>query len=158
MFASLPNLQFLYLSDSFLFGDLSYMDGMQSIVEHWVDMNPDFGGTIPAFIGDLTTLKSFSVTQNNLVGPLPVELGKLFQMESLWLYGNQLTGTIPTGYGSGMARIKALRLESNQLNGTMPASICSKRTNAFPGGNLQVLGGSYSNLAVSNFVCLVLCV
>lgn len=145
---SLPKLKYLYLSDSFISGDLSYMRGMPSIIENWIDVNPDFGGTIPTFIGDLTTLRSFSVTQSNLVGTLPEELGNLFQMETLWLYGNRLTGTIPTVYGSGMPRIKAFRVESNQLFGTIPASICSKRTNAFPGGNLEVLGADYSRLAV----------
>ena len=135
------------------------MEGMPSIIEHWINLNPDFGGTIPSFIGDITTLQSFSVTQSQLVGPLPDEFGKLFQMESLWFYGNQLTGTIPTGYGSGMSRIEAFRVESNLLVGTIPASICSKRTTAFPGGNLQVLGGDYSRLAVSNsFVLLCVCV
>ena len=159
VFSSLPNLQYLYLSDSFITGDLSYMEGMTSMIEHWVDLNPDFGGTIPSFIGDITTLGSFSVTQSQLVGPLPEEFGKLFQMESLWFYGNQLTGTIPTVYGTGMSRIKALRVESNLLVGTIPASICSKRTTAFPGGNLQVLGGDYSRLAVSySFVLLCVCV
>jgi Leucine-rich repeat (LRR) protein len=156
IFSSLPNLEYLYLSDSFVSGDLSYMEGMPSIIEHWVDLNPNFGGSIPSFIGDLSTLGALSVSKSGMTGTLPTELGKLFSMKNFWLYDNELTGTIPTEYGEGMPRIRTFRVESNDLVGTMPASICSKRTNTFPGGLLKLLGGDYG-LAVSDSLAL-LCV
>ena len=73
--STLPNLRFLYISDAFVEGDLSYMQGMPAIVEHWIDINPGLSGPIFPFIGDLVTLASFSVTQNNIIGTLPTELG-----------------------------------------------------------------------------------
>lgn len=149
VFATLPNLEFLYLSDAFISGDLSYMEGMDRMIEHWIDFNPGFGGTIPAFVGDITTLGSLSVTQTNLIGELPLELVGLFRLETLWLYGNFLTGAIRPEYGPVWSRLKVFRVEQNQLTGSMPSSICIRRSNNFPPGNLQVLGGDYT-LAVSH--------
>ena len=142
VFGTLPNLEFLFLSDAFISGDLSYMAGMDSMIEHWIDLNPGFGGTIPTFVGDITSLASFSVTQTNLIGQLPLELQLLVNMETLWLYGNSLTGTIPPTYAtvSGMARLKVFRVEQNQLTGEMPATFCARRSDLFPpAGNIQVI-------------------
>jgi hypothetical protein len=65
--ASLPNLQFFYVREAGVKGDLTYMQGMPAIVEHLVDGNPDLTGPIPSFIGELQTLKSFSATDCGLV-------------------------------------------------------------------------------------------
>jgi hypothetical protein len=83
VFSTFQNLQFLYLSDCFISGDLSYMQGMPSIFEHWIDINPGFGGPIPSFIGGLSTLNSLSVTQSALTGPIPTALGQLTSMQQL---------------------------------------------------------------------------
>lgn len=85
VFSTYQNLQFLYLADSFISGDLSYMQGMPSIFEHWIDQNPGFGGPIFDFIGGLSTLASFSVTQSALTGTIPAALGQLSSMEQLYV-------------------------------------------------------------------------
>ena len=121
--ALLPNLEFLYLSDAFISGDLSYMQGMPSIREHWIDINPGFSGTVPPFVGDLSTLASFSVTQNNLVGTLPSELGNLNNMVQMWFYGNKLSGQIPSEIGL-LNRMNTFQVEGNDFTGTMPQEIC----------------------------------
>jgi hypothetical protein len=121
---TLSNLEFLYLSDAFISGDLSYLQGMPAIVEHWIDVNPGLGGTIPTFVGALQTLQSFSVTQNSIVGTLPTELGNLVSMIQMWLYDNQLTGQIPTELGF-LGNIELLQLEGNAFVGTMPAEVCA---------------------------------
>ena len=66
--ASLPNLKYFYIRDSGLTGDLSYLQGMPSIVEHLVDRNPGLSGTIPTSVASLTTLRSFSASDCSLVG------------------------------------------------------------------------------------------
>jgi Leucine-rich repeat (LRR) protein len=153
VFATLPNLQFLYIQDAFITGDLSYMEGMPSMREHWIDQNQDLGGTIPAFIGDITTLESFSVTQSNLVGTLPVQLENLLDMISLWFYGNSLVSTIPSEYGV-FAKMKIFRVEDNLITGTVPSTICALRSDDFLGGNLQVLGTDYTlSVSHSNIQC-----
>ena len=121
---SLPSLRFLYISDAFVEGDLSYMQGMPAIVEHWIDINPGLSGPIFPFIGDIKTLASFSVTQNNIVGTLPTELGNLPEMIQMWLYGNQIGGEIPSELGK-LATMSRLQLEGNDFVGSMPAEVCA---------------------------------
>lgn len=146
--ASLPELEYLYLSDSFIVGDLSYMQGMTKIVQHWIDVNPGLGGTIPTFIGTLGTLESWSVTQTGLNGPIPSELGNLNNLAQLWLYGNNLSGTIPSQLAQPPS-LALLQLEGNSLVGAMPTEICQKR--AFP-GILETLGVDCSEVSVSGVV------
>jgi hypothetical protein len=67
---TLPNLQYFYVRDAGLTGDLSYMThGMPSVVEHLVDGNPGLGGSIPTSLATLTTLRSFSASDCSLVSP-----------------------------------------------------------------------------------------
>jgi hypothetical protein len=124
VFGSLAELQFFYVSDAFISGDLSYMQGMPKIVEHWNDVNPGVGGQVFPFIGSLSTLQSFSVTLNDLTGNMPSELGQLADMSQMWYYGNRLSGQIPTEYGQLVA-LRILQLEGNDFTGTMPTEICA---------------------------------
>jgi Leucine-rich repeat (LRR) protein len=147
VFGRLPNLQFLYLSDAFLSGDLSYMNGMQAMREHWIDTNPGLGGSIPAFVGDVSTLESFSVTFSGLSGQMPSTLGNLANMQQMWLYSNALTGTIPPELGNlGLMRI--LQLEGNSFTGSMPAEVCANTQ--FPSMVIEVLGADCED---PNFEC-----
>lgn len=67
IFGGLPSLKYFYIREASLTGDLSYMRNMTSIVEHMVDSNPDLSGPIYPEIGQLRTLKSFSVADCGLV-------------------------------------------------------------------------------------------
>jgi hypothetical protein len=122
---SLPELQFLYISDCFLSGDLSHMQGMQKIIEHWIDGNPGITGPVFSFIGALSTLASFSVFASSLFGILPTELGNLVNMQQMWFYDNDLTGTIPPQLGN-LYQLEILQLEGNAFTGTMPTQVCDK--------------------------------
>ena len=146
VFGQLPNLQFFYIGDSFITGDLSYMEGMPAIREHWNDINTGFIGTIPSFIGDLSTLESFSITQTGVFGTIPTELGMLTIMKQLWLYGNELTGTIPTELGL-LSQMSLLQVEDNMFAGSMPAEICVLRQSF---NNLDILG---ADCGVANVFC-----
>lgn len=65
--SDLPSLEFFHIREAGIRGDLSYMQGMPAIVEHLVDGNTGLNGAIPSFVGELTTLKSFSATDCSLV-------------------------------------------------------------------------------------------
>ena len=144
---ALPNLEFLYLSDSFLTGDLSWMEGMSSVREIWIDTNPGITGPLFDFIGDITTLESWSMAFNSISGTIPSSLGNLQDMKQMWLYANQLTGTIPTELGN-IPRIRFLQLEGNSFTGTMPSEICAKTV--FPFEIIETLGADCED---PNFEC-----
>jgi hypothetical protein len=67
IFGNLPSLKYFYIREASLTGDLSYMRGMPSIVEHLVDLNPNLSGPIYPYIGQLSTLRSFSAADCGLV-------------------------------------------------------------------------------------------
>lgn len=142
--ASLPNLEYLFASDSMITGDLSYMENMPVIFEHWVDRNPKLGGQIPDFIGDLTTLQSFSIAECNFTGTIPESLGNLGLMQQMWLYGNQLEGEIPGSIGK-LQFMRIFEVEGNNLSDGMPDSVCENVFN----GMLEVLGADCDMLDVS---------
>lgn len=123
----LPELTFLYLTDSFVTGDLSYLaqdGGMAKLYEHWLDFNPLLIGTIPTELGRITTLGTLSLTENGLMGPIPTELAKLSVIRQLWLSGNDLTGTTPTEFGK-LRGLRTIQVESNSLTGSMPSEVCA---------------------------------
>ena len=134
---SLPNLKFLYVADAFVTGDLSYMQGMPSIVEHWIDINPGLSGPVFSFIGELSTLGSFSVSQNSLTGTLPPELGNIADMQQMWFYDNNIGGQIPSELGL-LNSLNTLQLEGNDFTGSMPVEVCAQVGFLRP---LEFLGG-----------------
>lgn len=133
--AALPNLEYLFASDSLITGDLSYMGSMSSIFEHWVDRNSGLGGTIPNFIGQLSTLQSFSIAECNFVGTIPESLGDLHLMQQMWMFSNQLTGEIPGSIGN-LKFMRIFEVEGNNLSDSMPESVCEN----FQTGMLKILG------------------
>lgn len=148
VFGTLAQLEFFYISDCFISGDLSYMQGMPKIFEHWNDVNPGLGGPIFDFIGNLATLQSFSVTQSSLTGTLPTSLGLLADMQQMWYYANLLTGPIPTELGN-LRRMGTLQLEGNSFTGAMPDSVCA---NTGFLGVLDVLGVDCAEVTVRNIL------
>ncbi|KAK7315128.1 hypothetical protein VNO77_33660 [Canavalia gladiata] len=74
-FASLTNLAFLDLSNSY------------------------FGGNIPTQFGSLSHLKYLNLAQNDLEGSIPYQLGNLSNLQHLDLRANSLEGNIPSQLG-----------------------------------------------------------
>lgn len=132
---SLPNLEQLYVSDSFVTGDLEFISKMPKIKELWISGN-DLSPSIPSSLGQATTLVSFSASHCNLQGRLPSELGLLTgSLKSLWLNNNLLYGQIPGEYAN-LAQLVTLNLLGNLLTGHMPKAICENRS---PLGRLDEL-------------------
>ncbi len=82
----------------------------------------NLSGTIPADLGQLTSLQFLDLDTNQLTGPIPVELSQLVNLEYLYLNGNQLTGTIPAELGQ-LTNLWLLYLSDNQLTGTIPEEL-----------------------------------
>ena len=147
VFGRLPNLEFLYVSGSFITGDLSFMEGMPVLRELWIDNNPLLSGPIYDFIGDIYTLESFSATFGNLTGSIPESFGNLENMKQMWLYSNLLSGSVPPQLGA-LKSMETLQVEGNSFSGVMPEEVCANI-----GDSLAVLGADCEELECSCCTC-----
>ena len=84
----------------------------------------NLAGTIPAELGDLSSLTVLLLYGNQLTGAIPAELGSLSNLTRLQLWGNQLTGPIPAELGS-LSNLTYLSIDENQLTGAIPAELGS---------------------------------
>ena len=73
-------------------------------------------------MGDLTSLTTLLLFNNQLTGEIPAELGSLAGLEWLYLDNNQLTGEIPAELGS-LAGLEGLFLGENGLTGCIPGGL-----------------------------------
>ena len=75
-------------------------------------------GSVPAELGELSSLTYLNLRNNGLSGPIPTELGNLTKLTYLGLNNNMLTGPIPDL--SRMTRLQQLYLSNNDLSGDLP--------------------------------------
>ena len=101
-----------------------------------------FSGTLPASLGNITSLTTLNVAANAVSGSIPATLGRLTNLRRLslqngrinsqiaspypmdYLGQNQLTGTLPDTLGS-LTALTSLSIAMNQLSGSIPASFGS---------------------------------
>ena len=69
------------------------------------------------------------LTNNQLTGTIPAELGDLTSLQRLYLHGNQLTGSIPS-WLVNLSALRELSLWSNQLIGTIPPEVAPAQDRA----------------------------
>ncbi|XP_006653768.3 probable LRR receptor-like serine/threonine-protein kinase At1g56130 [Oryza brachyantha] len=81
-----------------------------------------FTGPLPAFIGELTSLKYITVGINALSGPIPKELGNLTNLVSLALGSNNFNGSLPDELGK-LTKLQQLYIDSNDFSGPLPATL-----------------------------------
>ena len=89
-------------------------------------------GSIPAVIGNLTSLRILRLGGNQFSGPIPVELGNLTGLEELLLWHGEndfrdrgdegLTGAIPAALGD-LHNLTRLHLRGHDLKGPIPAAL-----------------------------------
>ena len=80
-------------------------------------------GSIPASIGNITTLQELDLSYNEqLSGPVPPTIKNLWQLQRLYLYNTAIEGPLPSDW-SGMVSLERLWIHTAALTGTIPASI-----------------------------------
>jgi len=79
-------------------------------------------GSVPAKLGNLSSLTSLSLRVNELSGSIPPEIGNLDNLVELELNSNQLSGSIPPEIGN-LGNLVELELSSNQLSGSIPVEL-----------------------------------
>jgi hypothetical protein len=112
-------------------------------------------GTIPTELGSLEFLENLEINTNQLTGTIPTELGQLDNLFSLSLYLNNLQSVIPTELGN-MSNLISLALSNNDYSGTTPTQL-GQLTNLqflFLHHNDQ-LGGSLDFMCAGNLTSLV---
>ncbi|CAI5470644.1 unnamed protein product, partial [Closterium sp. Yama58-4] len=76
-------------------------------------------GTLPAVLGNLTSLEELIATTNWIHGDIPDSFSKLVNLKNLQLFKNYLNGTIPASMGN-MRSLYQLHLNINYLTGGIP--------------------------------------
>jgi Leucine-rich repeat (LRR) protein len=118
--SQLSKLENLDLSDAHLIGSIPPSLSQPSL--RVVDLSyNDLIGEIPVGWGS-TKLEQINLRVNKLDGTLPAELGQLKTLKSLLLEDNNFVGPIPSSWG-GMTSLTALNLNKNNLEGTIPDTL-----------------------------------
>ncbi|KAM0914667.1 hypothetical protein ACQ4PT_011355 [Festuca glaucescens] len=82
-------------------------------------------GTLSPAIGNLTFLRTLSLSYNWLHGEIPASIGHLRRLQTLDLSYNSFSGTLPLNLTS-CARMTTMALGSNKLGGRIPAELGEK--------------------------------
>ena len=120
--------------------------GNLSSLDHLVLGDNQLTGPIPAELGNLANLRRLQLRNNQLTGSIPAELEDLASLTLLDLSNNQLTGSIPTELGN-LANLESLDLFQNQLTGAIPPELGNlvnlERLNLSANGRWVFESGSY---------------
>ena len=104
-----------------LSGPIPNLTGMTSLSLLKLQSNNLTGG-VPAWLGQMQSLRGLYIHANPLGGTIPRELGQLTRLRRIWLHSSQLTGTIPPELAN-MANLATLNLRNNQLTGGIPSEL-----------------------------------
>nr|GME09369.1 probable LRR receptor-like serine/threonine-protein kinase At3g47570 [Ipomoea batatas] len=105
--------------------DLDFMSSLlnsTATLEFLLLSNCNFGGVLPRFIANFSSLLDFHINENVISGTIPSEIHLLVNLQQLDLSENQLGGTIPSSWGS-LQQLIGLFLEGNKLLGEIPISL-----------------------------------
>lgn len=81
-------------------------------------------GTLPAEIGNLTSLTNLSAGYNTISGSLPPEIGQLSNLDTLFMSYNAVDGTIPIELYN-LTNLVRWSMSNNQLNGLLAPEIAN---------------------------------
>lgn len=128
-FSGLKRLRFLGLSDNPLgnrkSNDLDFLSSLLNSSDTLSILffeNCNFGGILPRFLGNFSSLIGFAISGNVIKGYIPSEIHLLVNLEYLWLSQNKLSGTIPSSWGN-LQQLIVLYLDGNNLYGEIPFSL-----------------------------------
>ena len=89
----------------------------------WISMGSNsLSGTIASELGQLSQLRELRLDNNDLSGPIPNQLGNLTQLTELRLHKNALSGQIPQELGN-LSSLQSLLLNHNVLTGEIPGQL-----------------------------------
>eukprot|EP00257_Ricinus_communis_P021442 XP_015580939.1 probable LRR receptor-like serine/threonine-protein kinase At1g56140 isoform X1 [Ricinus communis] len=97
------------------------------VLKHLIFLKLDknyFTGPLPAFIGNLTALRTLAVAHNAFSGPIPKEIGNLKDLTLLSLGVNNFSGTLPPELGN-LVKLEQLYINSCGLNGEIPSTFAN---------------------------------
>ncbi|KAF7130850.1 hypothetical protein RHSIM_Rhsim10G0032400 [Rhododendron simsii] len=121
--SSLPNLEYLDLSHSYLSGGIPDEISTLSKLTHLdLSFNSFLQGVLPPSLGNLTRLVHLDLMETNIKGSIPSSIGNLSALAYLSLRSNQLSGCIPQEIGN-LKNLRVIDMTSNGLNGSIPSSI-----------------------------------
>ncbi|KAL7211561.1 hypothetical protein ACSBR2_014426 [Camellia fascicularis] len=115
----LPYLKIIDLSRNYLIGPLPREWASTKLESMYLSMNC-ISGTIPKFLGSITSLTNVVFEGNMFDGTVPAELGNLVHLVHLNLNSNNLTGELPKEF-SKLINLTQLRLSSNNFTGKLPS-------------------------------------
>ncbi|XP_065849024.1 probable LRR receptor-like serine/threonine-protein kinase At3g47570 isoform X1 [Euphorbia lathyris] len=99
--------------------------------------NNPLKATLPIFIGNLSSsLEYFKMYGSGLIGTIPKEIGNLTSLISLNLGDNNLKGFIPRTIRK-MRKLQILDIELNRIQGSIPTELCGlqRLSDIYFGGN-----------------------
>ncbi|KAK2427344.1 putative LRR receptor serine/threonine-protein kinase [Trifolium repens] len=127
--AKLKNLNYLSLERNNLgnnsTNDLEFLKSLtnSSKLEVLSISGNNFGGSLPNFIGNLSTqLRELYLGGNMISGNIPLEIGNLVGLTLLAMEQNQIDGIIPNTFGK-FEKMQLLDLSGNKLSGDIPPFI-----------------------------------
>ena len=109
----------LTLSSNQLSGSIPAELGNLSSLTYLSMSSNKLSGSIPPELGNLSSLTLLHLGYNQLSGSIPPELGNMSSLGVLWLYQNRLSGSIPPEL-ENMSSLGNLNLRKNQLSGSIP--------------------------------------
>ncbi|KAJ7953586.1 protein NSP-INTERACTING KINASE 3 [Quillaja saponaria] len=107
-------------------------------------------GTLSAGIGNLSSLQSVLLQNNDISGPIPATIGKLEKLQTLDLSNNTFSGEIPTSVGN-LKNLNYLRLNNNSLTGSCPESLSNVEGLTLVDLSYNNLTGSLSKISARTF-------
>uniref|UniRef100_A0A0E0M9N1 non-specific serine/threonine protein kinase n=1 Tax=Oryza punctata TaxID=4537 RepID=A0A0E0M9N1_ORYPU len=118
---NLCSLEVLNIRSALLYGDITEMFKNLSHCSPNELKELDLGsnqltGTLPKWIGQLTSLVNLDLSSNNITGPLPASVGRFTDLKFLDLSYNHLTGNVPHEIGV-LTNLTELLLNNNDLDG-----------------------------------------
>jgi IPTL-CTERM motif len=131
------NIDEVSLSVNNLVGTLPATFNQLTLIRNFDVSDNQLTGSIPVLTG-LTTLRGFAVRRNQLTGSLPAFTG-LSNLRFFDAGRNQLTGTIPAF--TGLTNLQEFWVDSNQLTGSIPALSSTLRLILLRVNNNQLTGG-----------------
>lgn len=116
---------------------LGNCSSLQTLVMGWNNLT----GTIPREVFRLQNLTHFDVQFNGLSGSIPPEIGNITSVVDIYLNNNQFTGSLPGELGK-LSLLQGLSVEYNGFSGSIPYQLANCTPLLFLSFNRNQMQGS----------------